>query len=195
MWIKDYIFRRASTTAPFLPKPSYADAPIATSIHEEKSRSLDSSFRFPLHRTSHSPAQLSNSQPHHKHLQSKSPPPIPPQLLPPLQVPLDLLTRQPILHPRRATRAVPEALMPVLEHLLHMRALLRPEDDIRVHGLLLATDLFPEIGGLHPLGHGGTAARVGRGVRVGVRGDVVQVDVLTVGELWRGFGWGSEMSG
>ncbi len=76
-----------------------------------------------------------------------------------------------------------------------MRALLRPEDDVRVHGLLLATDLFPEIWGLHPLRHGGTAARVGRGVGVGVRGDVVQVDVFAVGELGRGFGWGGEVSG
>lgn len=76
-----------------------------------------------------------------------------------------------------------------------MRALLRPEDDVRVHGFLLATDLFPEIGRLHPLGYGGTAAWVGRGVGVGVRGDVVQVDVFAVGELGRGFGWGSEVSG
>lgn len=76
-----------------------------------------------------------------------------------------------------------------------MRALLRAEDDVRVHGLLLPADLLAQVGGLHPLGDGGAvAARVGRGVGVGVCGDVVEVDVFAVGELGGGFGGGGEVA-
>lgn len=68
-----------------------------------------------------------------------------------------------------------------------MWALLRAEDDIRVHRLLLPLNKFSEVGGLDPFCNC-WAAVDGGGVGIGlVCGDVVEVDVFAVGELGGGF--------
>ena len=90
--------------------------------------------------------------------------------------------------------------MALPEHLLHMRALHGPEDDVGVDVLFLVHEQLAQVGGLGPVGEGGFGSFVvvgggggGGGVGFAVGGDVVEVDVLAVGVLGGGFrGGGGE---
>lgn len=74
----------------------------------------------------------------HTESQPKSPAALPPQPLPRLDISPDFLLRQAIgARPIRTARPRPEAMMPLFEHLLHVRTSHRSKDGVRVHVLIL----------------------------------------------------------
>ena len=132
--------------------------------------------------------------PRHR-LYSKSPTSFSPHPLPRFPVRNLLFFRQaiPTCGPISATRPIPEPLMPVFEHFFHPWRLWRTENAVGVLVLLLFLDQTSQFGRLYPIRLHGAFRRVRRVVRIRIGGDVVELNVFTIYELRRRFGWCCEM--